>query len=284
MIGGDAPAGYALSKARMQTPWFLQYLDLTTEADAASIKRTYTVRLRQIDPAKDINDFMRLREAHRLALDWHARNATPSTTETSASAPPRPSVSRSMTVLIEQLRAGQAPKVALRKQLQTLRDGHVQSSAMLELMVIDGLSSSRLPHRLAVFQAAREQFPWSDATHLTRLGPRGQWVSNTGSEENAWREAARAHGGVDPLDRLTGAPLVHRVNVAASDFSSGTAVRWPDMQRLLERYPRYLSLRCEPGALSAWEQAFETLPSRERAMAQAFASSPSPAAYRQALR
>lgn len=284
MICADLPAGGSLSKARMQTPWFLQYLDLTTEADAASIKRTYTVRLRQIDPAKDISDFMRLREAHRLALDWHARSTPMPTAEAFGAEPPRPSASRSMSLLMEQLRAGQAPKVALRKQLQALRDGHLPSSTMFELMVIDGLASPRLPQRLALFQAGREQFPWSDAAHLTRLGPRGQWISTTSAEEIAWREGSRAQGGIDLLDRLTGAPLVHRTNLNASDFSSGIAVRWPDMQCLLQRYPRYLSLRCEPAALSAWEQAFEALPSRERAMAEAFANSPSPAAYRHALR
>jgi hypothetical protein len=267
----------------MQTPWFLQYLDLTTEADAASIKRTYAVRLRQIDPAKDINDFMRLREAHRLALDWHARRTSAPVVGASTADPLRPSASRSMAQLREQLRAGQAPKVALRKQLQALRDGHLPSSVMFELMVIDALASSGLPQRLALFQAAREQFPWSDASHLMRLGPRGQWISTTVAEETAWRDTCRAQGG-DPLDRLGGDPLVHCTQLVASQVSSGTAVRWPDMQRLLERYPRYLSLRCEPTALGAWEQAFDALPSRERALAEAFANSPSPAAFRQALR
>lgn len=284
MIRGGPLAGGSLSKARMQTPWFLEYLDLTTDADAASIKRNYAVRLRQIDPTTDINRFMRLREAHRLALDWHAGQIIAPVAATADDEPPRPSVSRSMGLLTEQLRAGDAPKVALRKQLQALRDAHHPSSAMFELMVIDALTSSRLPQRLALFQAAREQFPWSDAAHLMRQGPRGQWVRATVAEETAWRDMCRAQGGVDLLDRLSDAAPLDRANLEVSAFSPAAAVRWPDMQRLLDRYPHYLSLRCEPTALSAWQQAFEALPSRDRAMAEAFADSPSPAAYRQALR
>ncbi|MHA6206089.1 hypothetical protein ACXU4B_16810 [Dyella soli] len=292
----------------MQTPWFLQYLELTPEADAASIKRAYAQRLGQIDRATDARGFMRLYEAYRSALDWRARQAAPvadtaavavatradrpagpsraaaagadvAVAETSA-----PTASRSLALLAERLQGGQPAKVALREQLLNLRNGHRQSTAMFELMVVDALASSRLHQRLALFRAAHEQFPWSDIEHLTGLGSRGQWIRDADAEETAWREASRAQGGIDLLERILDAPLLHRGDLKATDVSSGVAVRWPDMQRMLERYPRYLSLRCEAAALNAWKLAFEALPERDKAIAEAFASAPSPAAYRKLAR
>ncbi len=275
----------------MQTPWFLQYLELTLEADAAGIKQAYGLRLKQIDHMADMKSFMRLGEAYRLALDWAARHTANIATESTARSPaPQPSASparepsgptasRAMALLVERLSAGQPAKIALHEQLQSLKQGHVQSPAMFELMIIDGLSSSRLPQRLALFQAAYEPFQWSDESRLAQLGPRGQWIITALAEFNAWKEISRAVGG-DLLERISeGAPL-QRSELTAADIPAPVALRWPDARRLLDDYPRYLALRCDAGLADAWKQAFDALPGRDRALAEAFASAPSPAAFR----
>lgn len=296
-------------RTHMQTSWFLDHLGLTSAADAAEIKRAYAARLKLIDQSTDIDGFMRLREAYAAATAWCRRAndgtaagpvtisvasapaplPTSASQEAAASEVPLPDphapvnvATRALQQLEQRLGKGEAPEMAFREQLISLQGEHLEVTAIFEAMLIDGLASMRLPQRLALFGAACAQLGWNDIIHLQQMGPRGGWVRAVQEEEIVWKRAAAATGCDDLFDRLGGAPALDRTDLAPSNFTRDATLRWPDMQQLLQRYPHYLALRVERSALTAWKQAFEALPPRDRVMAESFSNLSSPAAYRQA--
>lgn len=293
----------------MQTPWFLDHLGLTTAADAADIKRAYAARLKQVDQSTDIEGFTRLREAYAAATAWCRRASDGAAAETAplAAAPapaqlppssatvaattemPLPDphapvnvANRALQQLAQRLGCGEPLDVVFSEQLIGLRGEHLQVTAIFEAMLIDGLAAMRLPQRLALFDAACNQFGWNDVIHVKQMGARGGWIRAVQEEEIAWRRTAAATGCNDLFDRLGGAPPLDRPDLVPSHFTRDATLRWPDMQQLLQSYPHYLALRVERSALTAWEQAFAALPPRDKAMAESFSNLPSPAAYRQA--
>lgn len=267
----------------MQTPWFLDYLGLDAEADAGAVKRAYAQRLKKIDQATDIDGFMRLREAYQLAGDWirdRSHATTPRGTSDVAEAPAQrrvlaPDVSPyghapasyttvdpisnardAMDRLIARMAVGVPPHTALRESLNELRQGHLHASTHFEALLIDGLASSSLPHRLALFHVARGEFAWQDVTHLANMAQRGQWLDAVSSELRPWQKECFALGVGSPVDRLQGSELLELPTLRPDDFSHKAALHWPGMQQLLDRFPRYLALRYDSNALAAWKQAF----------------------------
>lgn len=279
----------------MQTPWFLGYLDLTTEADIAAIKRAYARLLKKIDQATDIDGFMRLHEAYRLAIEWSRRSSpepaapvletiemsgrtvgAPDTTPPPQNARhdatehprdvfqnaiehPQETAARAIDALIASLEAGTTAQQALDEQLRVVRDGHLRAAATFEALLLDRLMHSLLPKRVALFYAAREAFAWSDITHLAQLGLAGKWLDQLGMELRAWQKECFKLGAGSPIDQFAGAALLERAALTPQDFNREVALNWPLMRDLLTRYPRYMALRYDWPSLQAWEMAYKAI-------------------------
>lgn len=256
--------------------WHLEALGLPAHADLVAVRRAYAAALRGIDPATDPAGFARLREAYEAARMWceqadtavateveqappdSGSSSSPAGQEAEAGTPPpeqeatRPHVDPTVTLAwrfaadVGARRAEAIPEL-LEEALVELRTQYIDAPGRFEEYLIDLLGLQRIGHRAAVFAAAEEQFHWREVGHLSALGQRGQWIELVLAQREDWLTLAEDR-------RQAWLELFAR---AEARLDSSLLRHWPEMLKLQERFPAWLSLHVSGETLQAWQAAFD---------------------------
>ncbi|MBB3226138.1 hypothetical protein FHW69_000728 [Luteibacter sp. Sphag1AF] len=249
----------------MDTPWFLDVLQLPDSADERSVRHAYATLLRRIDPLADPEDFIRLRTAYDEARRWTAEVASK---EVAASGPARDNRDNSeapeastaeclASELIERFvtRAQRTPPAALPALLEStlaaLRLQYIDAPGMFEHRLVSLLESGAIAHRVMLFDCAAKLFVWDEIGHTRSLGREGAWVDAVLSQRTQWdiHVAPSRKDWNHFLDTAGGATLPERL------------VRdWSWFAPLAERYPAYLSLYLPPGRIAQWRDRYSPAP------------------------
>lgn len=266
------------------TPWHLRALGLPAYADRVAVRRAYATALRRIDPATDPEGFARLREAYEGARAWcDASDGTPpdagdAGTSPGEHAPPReagpddaahatpvadPTVTLAWRFAADVgARRAESASALLAAALAEVRKQYIDAPGRFEEYLIDLVGLQRIAHRAAVFAAAEEQCHWHEVGHLAALGERGQWIEAVLAQRDAWDELAaeRRQAWLDVFAR------------AEARLDTSLLRDWPDVARLNERYPAWLSLHVSSETLQAWQAMFEAQTPSARDVFQRMAS------------
>jgi hypothetical protein len=253
--------------------WHLEVLGLPAHADLVAVRRAYAAALRGIDQAADPAAFARLREAYEAARAW-CEQADAATAEVAQAEAPAP--------MNEESAEGDAPQAQPEAQLQVdptvtlawrfaadvgarrvdaipqlleealvyLRTQYIDAPGRFEEYLIDLLGLQRIGPRAAVFAAAEAQFHWREVGHLGALGQRGQWIELVLAQREDWLAL--------PEDRRRA--WIDMFAQAESSLDPSLLRRWPEMQRLNERFPAWVSLHVSADTLQAWQTAFDAQP------------------------
>jgi len=249
--------------------WHLEVLGLPAHADLAAVRRAYATALRRIDPATDPVGFAHLRKAYEAARAWCEQTTAPAgspaperePSATESASPPQEEEARppyiDPTVTLAWrfaadvgARRAEAVSQLLGEALVELRTQYIDAPGRFEEYLIDLLGLQRIGHRAAVFAAAEEQFHWREVGHLSSLGQRGQWIELVLAQREDWLAL--------PEDRRRA--WIEMFAQAEFGLDSSLARRWPEMKRLNERFPAWLSLHVSADTLQAWQAAFDAQP------------------------
>lgn len=270
--------------------WHLEALGLPAHADLVAVRRAYAAALRGIDQAADPAGFARLREAYEAARAWceQADAAARETAPTEVPAPvneepgecdaaperqqqpegqayvdPTITLAWRFAADVGARRIEAVPQL-LEEALVYLRTQYIDAPGRFEEYLIDLLGLQRIGHRAAVFAAAEEQFHWREVGHLAALGQRGQWIELVLAQREDWLALAEDR-------RSAWLELFAR---AETRLDSSLLRHWPEMAKLQERFPAWLSLHVSGETLQAWKDAFEA---QSPAAREAFARMAPPA-------
>lgn len=254
----------------MTLPWHLDILGLPAHADEIAVRRAYAAAVRKIDPATDPDAFQRLRHAYEAARAWCEQMDT--TVATSGEAPaltassttggavdkPSPEESPSLPVDytvtlawrfaadVGAHRAEGIPRM-LDDILVELRTQYIDAPGQFEEHLIDLVGLQRIAHRAEVFAAAETRFHWDEVGHLAALGERGRWIESVLSQREAWLSLA-------PDRQRAWLELFAR---AETHLDKALIRHWPEIAKLNERFPAWLSLHLSGETLQAWHAAFD---------------------------
>ncbi|NID16066.1 hypothetical protein [Luteibacter yeojuensis] len=248
--------------------WHLEVLGLPAHADLVAVRRAYATALRGIDPATDPAGFAHLRNAYEAARAWCEQATAPAdfplpekeTPDTESASPPPeetppPYIDPTVTLAwrfaadVGARRVEAVPQL-LEEALAELRTQYIDAPGRFEEYLIDLLGLQRIGHRAAVFAAAEEQFHWREVGHLSSLGQRGQWIELVLAQREDWLAL--------PEDRRRA--WIEMFAQAEFGLDSSMARRWPEISRLSERFPAWLSLHVSADTLQAWKAAFDAQP------------------------
>lgn len=252
--------------------WHLEVLGLPAHADLVAVRRAYAAALRGIDQAADPAGFARLREAYEAARAWCEQagaaeetapaevptsldegsadgGATPEQPEAQPFVDPTVTLAWRFAADVGARRTEAAPQL-LEEVLVYLRTQYIDAPGRFEEYLIDLLGLQRIAHRAAVFAAAEEQFHWREVGHLTALGQRGQWIEVVLAQREEWLAL--------PEDRRRA--WIEMFAQAESSLDLSLLRRWPEMKRLNERFPAWVSLHVSADTLQAWQTAFDAQP------------------------
>jgi hypothetical protein len=275
------------------TPWHLQALGLPAYADRVAVRRAYAIALRRIDPAADPGGFARLREAYEAARAWceAADGASPDGAATDVAgdpgetgagtdeqvpppeagpedtSPAPPVVDPTVTLAWRfaadvGARRADSAEALLAAALADVRQQYIDAPGRFEEHLIDLIGLQRIAHRAAVFAAAEAQCHWHEVGHLAALGERGQWIEAVLAQRDAWDELA--------ADRRQA--WLHVFVRAETQLDTSLLRDWPDVARLNERYPAWLSLHLSSETLQAWQAMFDAQTPSAREVFQRMAS------------
>ncbi|UPG90753.1 hypothetical protein L2Y96_02975 [Luteibacter aegosomaticola] len=254
-------------------PWHLEALGLPAHADAVAVRRAYATRLRQIDPAEDPASFQALRDAYQAALTWcdehpadpHAESADASLAyvepsdphPSSVEAPPKDQAAddamRHLRDAVSQIDDSRVDGL-LDATLAGLRHGYIDAPGQFEDLLVDALRACRIERRAALFHAATHAFHWHEVGRLRVTDPRAAWIGRVLAQSEDWLT-------LDVAWRSTWLALIERAQRGMDDH---TTRRWPDIGKLRERLPDWLTLHLAPSQLQTWEDAFNGLPATTR--------------------
>jgi hypothetical protein len=284
----------------MSTPWHLEALGLPAHADRVAVRRAYAAALRGMDAAKDPAGFARLREAYEAARAWCERAgadaaggavppAQPEDGHGEGEAAPAsdepargdsretqvpyvdPTVTHAWRFAADVgARRPEAIPGLLEQALVELRTQYIDAPGRFEEYLIDLIGLQRIGHRAEVFAAAEEQFHWREVGHLAALGQRGQWIELVLAQREDWLML--------PEDRRRA--WLELFARAEARLDSSLLRHWPEMLKLQERFPGWLSLHVSGETLRAWQAAFEAQPPSAQDMFMRMA--PPDAVYRPA--
>ncbi|MET0504064.1 MAG: hypothetical protein ABWZ85_01935 [Luteibacter sp.] len=273
-------------------PWHLEALGLPAYADRVAVRRAYATALRGIDPATDPAGFARLREAYEAARAWCEMSATDAPTQDDvmpeAAAEPVPAADTGPSpqapdvdgaadapVFVDPTvtlawrfaadvgaRRAESAGALLADALAEVRTQYIDAPGRFEEYLIDLIGLQRIAHRAAVFAAAEEQCHWHEVGHLAALGERGQWIEAVLAQRDAWDQLAadRRKAWLDVFVR------------AEAQLDASLLRDWPDVARLNERYPAWLSLHVSSETLQAWQALFDAQTPSARDVFQRMAS------------
>ncbi|URL58134.1 J domain-containing protein [Luteibacter flocculans] len=261
-------------------------LGLPEHADLVAVRRAYATALRRIDPAVDPEAFAQLRDAYETArraceseqvpetaaeMDTPAppneaveEKAAEADVETAASTseeapPPRvdPTVTLAWRFAADVgARRPEAIPHLLGEVLAELRTQYIDAPGVFEEYLIDLIGLQRIGHRAAVFAAAEQQFHWHEVGRLASLGQRGQWIEVVMAQREAWSSLAEDR-------RREWLALFER---AEAHMDTSLVRHWPEIRKLNERFPGWLSLHVSGETLQAWRTAYEAQPTATRDM------------------
>lgn len=254
-------------------PWHLEALGLPPHADAVAVRRAYAMQLRLIDQASDRAGFQRLREAYQAALAWCDEHS-PADEPASDTAPPTSvdvvaihateqpgpgkdeAADEAMRGLREAMRHADEAAIAglLDHALASLRHGYIDAPGQFEDLLIDAMRAYAIDRRPALFDAASLAFHWHEVGRLRAGDPRAAWIARVHAQAEDWLA-------LDAGWRSTWVALLTRAQAGIDDY---TVRRWPDIGRLYERIPDWLTLYLTPAQLQSWQDAFEGLPPSTR--------------------
>lgn len=252
--------------------WHLEALGLPAHADLVAVRRAYAAALRGIDQAADPAGFARLREAYEAARAWCEQagaaeetapaevptsldegsvddGATPEQPEAQPFVDPTVTLAWRFAADVGARRTEAVPQL-LEEALVYLRTQYIDAPGRFEEYLIDLLGLQRIGHRAAVFAAAEEQFHWREVGHLAALGQRGQWIEVVLAQREEWLAL--------PEDRRRA--WIEMFAQAESSLDLSLLRRWPEMKRLNERFPAWVSLHVSADTLQAWQTAFDAQP------------------------
>ncbi|MGE7138812.1 hypothetical protein ACQKIE_14400 [Luteibacter sp. NPDC031894] len=263
--------------------WHHEALGLPPHADLVAVRRAYAAALRRIDPATDPAVFARLREAYEAARAWCEQAGAEEAEDAAATEPAEsaveakagdradagssadegvvgaeaavPYVDPTVTLAwrfaadVGARRPETIPQL-LGETLVELRTQYIDAPGRFEEHLIDLLGLQRIGHRPEVFAAAEEQFHWREVGHLASLGQRGQWIELVLAQREDWLAL--------PEDRRR--MWVEMFAQAESGLDRSLLRRWPEMRRLNERFPAWVSLHVSGDTLQAWQAAFDAQP------------------------
>lgn len=138
--------------------------------------------------------------------------------------------------------------------LAELRTQYIDAPGQFEEHLIDLIGHQRIGHRPEVFAAAEARFHWSEVGHLAALGQRGQWIELVLAQREAWLALA-------PDRRQDWVDLFVR---AEARLDTSLLPRWPEVAKLHERFPAWISLHVSDETLQAWKDAFDAQPASAR--------------------
>ncbi|WP_448096220.1 hypothetical protein [Luteibacter yeojuensis] len=262
----------------MTLPWYFDVLGLPAHADGIAVRRAYAAAIRHMDPATDPDAFQHLRRAYEAARARCEQMDTAATTsgEASAGGPAlaasgamggaadkedKPSPEESPALPVDYTvtlawrfaadvgarRAEGIPRM-LDDILAELRTQYIDAPGQFEEHLIDLLGLQRIAHRAEVFAAAETRFHWNEVGHLAALGQRGGWVDVVLSQREAWLTLAADR-------RQTWLELFAR---AEARLDNALLRHWPELAKLNERFPAWLSLYLSRETLQAWRMGFDT--------------------------
>lgn len=254
-------------------PWHLETLGLPPHADAVAVRRAYAAQLRLIDQASDRAGFQRLRDAYQAALAWcedHPQGEAPAS-ETAAPTPTDPvaldateqsvltkddAADEAMRRLREAVSHADEAAIAglLDHALASLRHGYIDAPGQFEDLLIDALRTYAIDRRAALFDASALAFHWHEVGRLRAGDPRAAWIARVHAQAEDWLA-------LDAGWRSTWLVLLERAQAGIDNYS---VRRWPDIGRLYERIPDWLTLHLTPAKLQSWQVAFEGLPTSTR--------------------
>ncbi|MDQ0010956.1 hypothetical protein J2T07_003162 [Luteibacter jiangsuensis] len=261
----------------MTPPWHLDVLGLPAHADEIAVRRAYAAAVRKIDPAIDPDAFQHLRRAYEAARTWCEQMDTTAATngEAPAGGPAvaasgamagavdkedKPSPEESPVLPVDYTvtlawrfaadvgarRAEGIPRM-LDDILAELRTQYIDAPGQFEEHLIDLVGLQRIAHRAEVFAAAETRFHWDEVGHLAALGQRGRWIEGVLSQREAWLSLA--------VDRQRA--WLELFARAEARFDSALVRHWPEIAKLNERFPAWLSLHLSSETLQAWRMEFD---------------------------
>ncbi|UPG95019.1 hypothetical protein [Luteibacter aegosomatissinici] len=252
--------------------WHMDALGLPAHADILAVRRAYAARLRGMDAEMDPAGFQRLRHAYEAALAWCEAHAA-DTDAGDIATPPTPAApvadeSPGVEVTTDTSAADALGKLSLALAgastetvptlldgvVASLRHGYIDAPGQFEDLLIDALQACAIPRRHALFDAATHAFHWHEVGRLRASDPRATWIARVLSQAEDWLS-------LDAGWRSTWLALLERAQGGVDDY---TARRWPDIGRLRERIPDWLTLHLTPAQLRTWQDAFERLPRSTR--------------------
>ena len=140
--------------------------------------------------------------------------------------------------------------------LAELRTQYIDAPGVFEEYLIDLIGMQRIGHRAAVFATAEQQFHWHEVGRLASLGQRGQWIETVMAQREVWSSLAEDR-------RREWLALFER---AEAHMDTSLVRHWPEIRKLHERFPVWLSLHVSGETLHAWRTAYEALPTSQRDM------------------
>lgn len=261
-------------------------LDLSSDADAGTIRRAYARALKQIDQQQDVAGFQALREAYELALAWARHSERPQPAlgpEKPVAAPfmpampapaPMPGKPESTPEQLAQAVfdhflatcAGLAvtPPAEpgghwhglLQRQLDDDRLTSLMARAHFEGQVVQLLASGWRPGHDRLFAAAVAVFGWlDDGRALARFGRAGALL-NQAVEESQWFDAMpeREHEAKYKLEsRLRDPRPPTDEEMRRYRFH---------LETMTERFPAFLAVVVDADNLQRWLFALQDMPSR----------------------
>lgn len=274
------------------TLWHLDVLGLPIHADEVAVRRAYAIALRRIDQEAEPEAFERLRHAYEAARTWCAQVSDATDNASLAKADPTAPVEDipANTAPFEDAPASSVPEdkpppdaaptvpvdytvtlawrfaadVGARRAdtipqmldgiLAELRTQYIDAPGQFEEHLIDLVGHQRIGHRPEVFAAAEARFHWSEVGHLSALGQRGQWIELVLAQREAWLALAATR-------RQEWIELFAR---AEARLDTSLLPRWPEMAKLQERFPAWISLHVSDETLQAWNAAFDAQASSAR--------------------
>jgi hypothetical protein len=262
----------------VSTPYFLERLNLRTDADARDIRRAYASELKRIDQVRDVGEFQFLRNCYEAALQWAAPKAPAGAGAGMHAAPASaPASGPSAEVSFEDPRAlagtvfarlleihqrlsepgmlNDVPTWAaeIRRRLADDELLNLSAQGEFEGLIVQSLVDDFRDGHFALFLAAIEVFGWQyDADRLEKFGPDGVFVNA------AIDEYAMFHSQYEG-DLATQRGCLDRMRRQAAPTTDELMPDLVHFEWIATRFPHFLAMHAPRWKIAEWAEGCKKL-------------------------
>lgn len=258
----------------MTTPWHLAYLGLGIDADGRDVRRAYAAKLKNVDPAQDLEGFAMLRAAYDAARAWCdgerappppepvVDTPIPRATPTDIPAPAHPLPSEAtihaladsafadLLASFEEVTGDDVPLVMERIVTDIRRHG-LAATEQFESRLIMALHNGELTHGFDVFDAANDLFEWEDVASRPVDAATAHWLRRAFTHAELWYRTPWA-------DRRRWMDRVTAARRFPDRLPRHLGWRWPEVYADALPYADFTRIVLAPELAHRWSTQYAT--------------------------